>query len=105
MTQKGSLMSINQEDKDVLRSLFTKVGDIAMAIADLNDQKKATIEGAIEDLGLDPKEHKEKIAELKQAAALAAKAAVKARDGDSEWVDAYLELQQTAVSMVKGETQ
>ena len=44
-------------------------------------------------------------AELKQAAALAAKAAVKARDGDSEWVDAYLELQQTAVSMVKGETQ
>ena len=98
-------MSINQEDKDVLRNLFTKVGDIAMSIADLNDQKKAAIESAIEDLGLDPKEHKEKITELKQAAALAAKAAVKARDGDSEWVDAYLELQQTAVSMVKGETQ
>ena len=98
-------MGINQEDKDVLRNLFTKVGDIAMAIADLNDQKKATIDCAIEDLGLGPKEHKEKIAELKQAAALAAKAAVKARDGDSEWVDAYLELQQTAVSMVKGEVQ
>ena len=98
-------MSINQEDKDVLRNLFTKVGEIAIAIADLNDQKKAAIDDAIEDLGLDPKEHKEKIAELKQAAALAAKAAVKARDGDNEWVDAYLELQQTAVSMVKGEVQ
>ncbi len=98
-------MSINREDKSILRNLFTEVGDIAMAIADLNDQKKATIEGAIEDLGLDPKEHKEKIAELKQAAALAAKAAVKARDGDNEWVDDYLELQKTAVNMVKGETQ
>ncbi len=98
-------MSINQEDKGILRSLFTKVGDIAMAIADLNDQKKATIEGAIEDLGLDPKEDKGKIAELKQAVALAAKAAVKARDGDNEWVDDYLELQKTAVNMVKGETQ
>ena len=98
-------MSINQEDKDVLRNLFTKVGDVAMAIADLNDSKKAAIESAIEDLGLDPKEHKEKIAELKQAAALAAKAAVKARDGDNEWVDDYLDLQQAAVSMVKGEVQ
>lgn len=96
-------MSINQDDKGILRNLFTKVGDIAMAIADLNDQKKAAIEDAIKDLGLNPKEDKEKIAELKQAAALAAKAAVKARDGESEWVDAYLELQQVAVSMVKGE--
>lgn len=98
-------MSINQEDKGILRNLFTKVGDIAMAIADLNDSKKAAIEKAIEFLGLDPKEDKDKIAELKQAAALAAKAAVKARDGDNEWVDDYLELQQAAVSMVKGETQ
>lgn len=96
-------MSINQDDKGILRNLFTKVGDIAISITDLNDSKKAAIEDAIEDLGLDPKKDKEKIAEVKQAAALAAKAAVKARDGDNEWVDAYLELQQTAVSMVKGE--
>ena len=95
-------MSFNQEDKEILHKLFKQVGDIAMAIADLNDQKKAAIESAIEFLGLDPKEDKDKIAEVKQAVALAAKAAVKARDGDSEWVDAYLELQQTAVSMVKG---
>ena len=96
-------MSINQDDKEILYKLFKQVGEIAIAIADLNDQKKAAIEIAIEDLGLDPKEHKEKIAELKQAVALAAKAAVKAREGDSEWVDDYLELQQAAVSMVKGE--
>ena len=40
---------------------------------------------------------------MKQAVALAAKAAVKARDGNNDWVDDYLELQQAAVSMVKGE--
>ena len=97
------MKTFNQDDKEILYKLFKQVGEIAIAIADLNDSKKAAIEKAIEFLGLDPKEHKEKIAELKQAAALAAKAAVKAREGDSEWVDAYLELQQTAVSMVKGE--
>ena len=98
-------MSFNQEDKEILHKLFKQVGEIAISIADLNDSKKAAIEKAIEFLGLDPKEDKDKIAEVKQAVALAAKAAVKARDGDNEWVDDYLELQQTAVSMVKGEVQ
>ena len=98
-------MSFNQEDKEILRKLFKQAGEIAISIADLNDSKKAAIESAIEFLGLDPKEDKDKIAEVKQAVALAAKAAVKARDGDNEWVDDYLELQQAAVSMVKGEAQ
>ena len=96
-------MSFNQDDKEILHKLFKQVGEVAIAIADLNDSKKAAIEKAVEFLGLDPKEDKDKIAEVKQAAALAAKAAVKARDGDNEWVDDYLELQQAAVSMVKGE--
>ena len=96
-------MSFNQDDKEILYKLFTRVGEIAIEIADLNDSKKAAIEKAIEFLGLDPKEDKDKIAEVKQAAALAAKAAVKASDGDSQWVDNYLELQQAAVSMVKGD--
>ena len=96
-------MSFNQDDKEILHKLFKQVGEIAIAIADLNDSKKSAIEKAIEFLGLDQKEDKDKIAEIKQAVALAAKAAVKARDGDNEWVDAYLELQQAAVSMVKGE--
>ena len=86
-------MSFNQNDKEILHKLFKQVGEIAIAIADLNDSKKAAIEKAIESLGLDQKEDKDKIAEIKQAVALAAKAAVKARDGDNEWVDAYLELQ------------
>ena len=96
-------MSFNQDDKEILYKLFTRVGEIAISIADLNDSKKAAIEDAINALGLDPKEDKEQVAEIKQAAALAAKAAVKARDGDTEWVDDYLELQQAAVSMMKGE--
>ena len=96
-------MSFEQEDKEILGKLFTRVGEIAIEIAVLNDAKKSAVEDAIESLGLDPKEDKDKIAEVKQAVALAAKAAVKARDGDNEWVDDYLELQQAAVSMVKGE--
>ena len=96
-------MSFNQDEKETLSNLFKQVGEIAINVAYLNDSKKAAIEKAIEFLGLDPKEDKDKIAEVKQAVALAAKAAVKARDGDNEWVDAYLELQQAAVSMVKGE--
>ena len=109
---------MKKHNKDVLKAtlfaliaIFIMIGAAGLLFAEhkkkiqKEQQKKAAIESAIEDLGLDPKEHKEKIAELKQAAALAAKAAVKARDGDSEWVDAYLELQQTAVSMVKGEVQ
>ena len=96
-------MSFEQEDKEILGKLFTRVGEIAIEIADLNDAKKAAIEDAINALGLDPKENKEQVVEIKQAVTLAAKAAVKARDGDSQWVDNYLELQQAAVSMVKGE--
>ena len=96
-------MSFEQEDKEILGKLFTRVGEIAIEIADLNDAKKSAVEDAINALGLDPKEDKEQVVEIKQAATLAAKAAVKARDGDNEWVDAYLELQQAAVSMVKGE--
>ena len=95
-------MSFEQEDKEILGKLFTRVGEIAIEIADLNDAKKSAIEDAINALGLDPKENKEQVAEIKQAVTLAAKAAVKARDGDSQWVDNYLELQQAAVSMVKG---
>ena len=96
-------MSFNQDDKEILHKLFKQVGEIAIAIADLNDSKKAAIEKAIEFLGLDSKEDKEQVAEIKQAAALAAKAAVKARDGDTQWMDNYLELQQAAVFMVKGD--
>lgn len=96
-------MSFEQENKEILHKLFTCVGEIAIEIADLNDAKKAAIEDAINALGLDPKENKEQVVEIKQAVTLAAKAAVKARDGDSQWVDNYLELQQAAVSMVKGE--
>ena len=96
-------MSFEQEDKEILGKLFTRVGEIAIEIADLNDAKKSAVEDAINALGLDPKEDKEQVVEIKQAVTLAAKAAVKARDGDNEWVDAYLELQQAAVSMVKGE--
>ena len=97
------MKTFEQEDKEILGKLFTCVGEIAIEIADLNDAKKSAIEDAINALGLDPKEDKDKIAEVKQAVALAAKAAVKARDGDNEWVDTYLELQQAAVGMVKGE--
>lgn len=99
------MKTFNHDDKEILHELFKHAGEIAIAIAGLNDSKKAEIEKAIELLGLDLKEDKEKIAEVKQAVALAAKAAVKARDGDNEWVDDYLELQQAAVSMVKGEAQ
>ena len=95
-------MSFEQEDKEILGKLFTRVGEIAIEIADLNDAKKSAVEDAINALGLDPKEDKEQVVEIKQAVTLAAKAAVKARDGDSQWVDNYLELQQAAVSMVKG---
>ena len=95
-------MSFEQEDKEILGKLFTRVGEIAIEIADLNDAKKSAVEDAINALGLDPKENKEQVVEIKQAVTLAAKAAVKARDGDSQWVDNYLELQQAAVSMVKG---
>ena len=95
-------MSFEQEDKEILGKLFTRVGEIAIEIADLNDAKKAAIEDAINALGLDLKENKEQVVEIKQAVTLAAKAAVKARDGDIQWVDNYLELQQAAVSMVKG---
>ena len=98
-------MSFEQEDKEILGKLFTRVGEIAIEIADLNDAKRSAIEDAINALGLDPKEDKEQVVEIKQAVTLAAKAAVKARDGDSQWVDNYLELQQAAVSMVKGEAQ
>ena len=95
-------MSFEQEDKEILGNLFTRVGEIAIEIADLNDAKKSAVEDAINALGLDPKEDKEQVVEIKQAVTLAAKAAVKARDGDIQWVDNYLELQQAAVSMVKG---
>ena len=97
------MKTFNQDDKEILHKLFKQVGEIAISIADLNDSKKAAIEDAIEFLGLDPKEDKGKITEVKQAAALAAKAAVKACDGNTQWVDDYLELQQAAVFMVKGD--